>query len=203
MNLLIPAHTSTCEILVVNSRFITTIARVTTPAEAKQSLSAVRAQMPDAHHHVYAFRIGHGASIIEGMSDDGEPSGTAGPPVLAVLRGKPELGDVLAVVTRYFGGTKLGTGGLVRAYTEAAQAGLANTLFERKIKKVLLGVEVPYALYEIVKRLVMQHDGHIEDESFTGDVTVIARFPAVAVPGFSTLLREISAGRCVPIVLED
>jgi putative IMPACT (imprinted ancient) family translation regulator len=79
--------------------------------------------MPNASHHVYAFRVGHGNSIIEGMSDDGEPTGTAGPPVLAVLRGT-QIGDIIVIVTRYFGGTKLGTGGLVRAYPEAAQIAL-------------------------------------------------------------------------------
>ncbi len=98
---------------------------MTTVDEAKAFLAAVRAEMPDANHHVYAYRVGFGNSVIEGMSDDGEPSGTSGPPVLAVLRGSG-IGDVIVVVTRYFGGTKLGTGGLVRAYSEGARAGLES-----------------------------------------------------------------------------
>ena len=101
------------------------LAASTTVKEAKAFLAAVRAEMPDANHHVYAYRVGFGNSVIEGMSDDGEPSGTSGPPVLAVLRGSG-IGDVIVVVTRYFGGTKLGTGGLVRAYSDAARAGSGN-----------------------------------------------------------------------------
>jgi uncharacterized YigZ family protein len=198
----VPAETSRSEIIVVNSRFITTVGRVDTTDGVKRLLKRLRAEMPDASHHVYAFRVGYGNSVIEGMSDDGEPSGTAGPPVLAVLRGT-DVGDTSVVVTRYFGGTKLGTGGLVRAYTEAAQVGLANTRFEEKIKKILLGVEVPYSFYETLKMLIVKHNGHIEDETFAADVTVIAHFPESLVPSFAAALAEASAGRAQPIVLED
>jgi uncharacterized YigZ family protein len=199
---LFPSQTSHTEIVVVNSRFITTIFRVSSPVEVKQCLSQVRAQMPDASHHVYAFRIGHGNSIIEGMSDDGEPSGTAGPPVLAVLRGKADIGDILIVVTRYFGGTKLGTGGLVRAYTEAAQTGLANTTFEPKIAKQMLGVELPYHFYDSLKRMIPKYDGHIEDETFTDNVTVIVQLPSSQAAAFAAELKELSAGRIEPILLD-
>ena len=83
----IPARTTRVETVVVNSRFIATIGRADTVAEARQFIQAARDEMPDATHHVYAFRVGYGGSVTEGMSDDGEPSGTSGPPVLAVLRG--------------------------------------------------------------------------------------------------------------------
>src|SRR5512134_2891681 len=109
----IPAGQHRTDIVVVNSRFITTIAPAAMPEDAKRFIASIRAEMPDASHHVYAFRAGYGNSVIEGMSDDGEPSGTAGPPTLAVLRGAG-IGDIVLVTTRYFGGTKLGTGGLVR-----------------------------------------------------------------------------------------
>ena len=121
----IPTEKPRLTLEVSNSRFITTVSYVDSVNSARGFLAAVRDEMPDANHHVYAYRIGYGNSVIEGMSDDGEPSGTAGPPVLAVLRGT-NIGDVIVIVTRYFGGTKLGTGGLVRAYSEAARLGLSS-----------------------------------------------------------------------------
>lgn len=200
---LIPTTNSTTETVVINSRFVTSIACVGTTDEAKNFLSQIRADMPEASHHVYAFRIGHGNSVIEGMSDDGEPSGTAGPPVLAVLRGNTSIGDIIVVVTRYFGGTKLGTGGLVRAYKEAAQVGIANTQFEPKIDKKLLGVEASYSFYDTLKKLIQNHNGYTEDEAFTDNVTVIARFPVDDIASFTDALKEASAGRISPIMLDD
>src|SRR5512142_772503 len=120
----VPASTVRAEHEVSRSRFIATLSNTATVQEARAFIAAVRAEMPDATHHVYAFKVGYGASVTEGLSDDGEPTGTSGPPVLAVLRGA-EVGDVAIVITRYFGGTKLGTGGLVRAYSDAARAAVA------------------------------------------------------------------------------
>src|SRR4051812_28537673 len=104
MSTLVPAGRASVEIRVSNSRFVAQAAPTATVAEARAFIAEVRAAMPDATHHVYAYRIGHGATTTEGQSDAGEPPGTAGRPVLAVLRGS-ELGDVSVVVTRYFGGT--------------------------------------------------------------------------------------------------
>src|SRR5947209_14285779 len=112
---LIPTATTRIEQEVSRSHFIATLAKVESVAAARAFIASIRAEMPDASHHVYAFKVGYGSSVNEGLSDDGEPSGTSGPPVLAVLRGT-DIGDVVLVVTRYFGGTKLGTGGLSRAY---------------------------------------------------------------------------------------
>ncbi len=198
---LTPVDSARTEITVVNSRFITTVAPATSVETAKSVLEEVRGEMPDASHHVYAFRVGHGNSVIDGMSDDGEPSGTAGPPVLAVLRGTG-LGDVIVIVTRYFGGTKLGTGGLVRAYGDAARSGLAAVKTALKIEKRLLGLELPYPLYESIKRLISAHEGIIEDETFAEQVTVIARFPRDHVDAFSDAVMEASAGRIQPIDLD-
>ncbi len=190
------------ETQVSNSRFICTIDRVTTAAEVKPYLARLRAEMPDASHHVYAFRIGYGNSVIEGMSDDGEPPGTAGPPVLAVLRGSP-LGDILVAVTRYFGGTKLGTGGLVRAYGDAARQGLASLPTETNILKKMLGLEVPYPIYERVKRLIAEHQGAVEDETFAADVTLMVNMPVETIPAFTQALRELSNGQVEPVMLDS
>ena len=114
----VPTGEAVIEIEVKRSRFIGYAAPAATVEAARGFIESVRQRHPDASHHVYAFEVGHGASVTHGMSDDGEPSGTAGRPALVVVENH-ELGDVVAVVVRYFGGTKLGTGGLVRAYTQA------------------------------------------------------------------------------------
>lgn len=198
----VPMGFQRTETEVAKSRFIASVDRIETADEARAFIARIRAEMPDANHHVYAFRAGHGASVVEGMSDDGEPSGTSGPPVLAVLRGSG-IGDVVIVVTRYFGGTKLGTGGLVRAYSEAAHVALNQLPTEEKIEKQLLGFEVSYSLFEQVKLLIAAHGGDIEDESFAGDVTLMVRFATRDVEAFTNELRDLSAGRIAPIVLEE
>lgn len=198
----IPAEIYRTGITVINSRFITTIAPAPSVESARAFLAGIRTEMPDASHHVHAFRVGHGNSVIEGMSDDGEPSGTAGPPTLAVLRGS-DVGDIVLVTTRYFGGTKLGTGGLVRAYGDAARTALSNLPTTKKIPKTLLGIETPYHFYELVKRLIVQHQGTIDDETFMSDVTVLAIFPNDAISAFTEALKEATAGRLEPIALSN
>jgi uncharacterized YigZ family protein len=158
--------------------------------------------MPDASHHVYAFRVGYGNSVTEGVSDDGEPAGTAGPPVLAVLRGF-DIGDTIIVVTRYFGGTKLGTGGLVRAYSEAARTALDTLKTEEKIPKQIVGVETPYHFYEQIKYLISKHNGRIDDETFAGEITLIITFPQEDVAVFADNLRELTAGQIQALILGD
>jgi uncharacterized YigZ family protein len=189
------------EIVVLNSRFITSIGRAATADEAKTFLKQVGEEMSDASHHVYAFRAGFGNSVTEGMSDAGEPSGTAGPPTLAVLRGT-DIGDVIVVVTRYFGGTKLGTGGLARAYSEATRTGLNSLPTELKIEKRIVGIEISYSLFEIIKRMIASNDGVILDESFTGTVAIMAEFPLNRIDGFADELREATNGQVEPIIFD-
>src|SRR5690606_3524940 len=138
--------------------------------------------------------IGHGATKIEGMSDDGEPSGTAGRPTLAVVRGSG-LGDVVVVVTRYFGGTLLGTGGLVRAYSDAAKEVLAALPREEKVERRTLAVTVSYAAYEAARRLVAAHMGSIGDEEFAAEVTLLVTLPLPQVEPLTAALREVTAGQ--------
>ncbi len=190
----IPAATTRVEIVVVNSRFIATIGEVRTVEEAKAFIERVRAEFPDATHNVSAFRVGYGASVIEGMSDDGEPAGTAGRPALAVLRGA-DLGDVGLVITRYFGGTKLGTGGLVRAYTSAAQEALAALPRAERVERRTGLVSLPYSLYQPVRHVVEAHAGEIVARDFAGEVTLTVVFAADECAGFEAALAELSAGR--------
>ena len=190
------------EIEILRSRFIATVSFAGSVENAKAFITNVRSEMPDASHHVYAYRVGHGNSVIEGMSDDGEPTGTAGPPILSILRGKSEIGDIAVVVTRFFGGTKLGTGGLVRAYSEATHAVLKEMKTEEKIEKHLLGFEISYSLYERTKLLIVEYNGEINDEQFTGSIMIMALFPVRDIPNFKRELLDLSAGKVEIIRLD-
>jgi uncharacterized YigZ family protein len=176
---------------VLNSRFIATATPVFSVDEAKAFVARIRAEFPDATHHVPAFLVGHGASVIAHTSDAGEPSGTAGRPALAVLQGSG-LGDVAVVVTRYFGGTKLGTGGLVRAYGDAVRAILEVLPRAQKVPTHTLLIATPYPLFERVRLAVEAHSGQILEEEFAVEVTITARFPTERVPGFQASVRELS-----------
>ncbi|MBW4435887.1 MAG: YigZ family protein [Pleurocapsa minor GSE-CHR-MK-17-07R] len=193
----VPAATSTIEIERNKSRFIGTAGRARTTAEAKLFLNGVRQAYPDATHHAYAFRAGYGNSVQEGLSDDGEPSGTAGPPIMNYVRGA-NLGDLVVVVTRYYGGINLGTGGLVRAYGDAAREVIATLPVEEKVSRVAFTLIVPYAQHARVKQLLSQHDGRIDDEQFAGSVTLRIILLASRMADFTTLLRDASSGTLIP-----
>ena len=197
---LIPAERVQTEIIIKKSRFITTAQVATSVPEARGVIAGARAEMPDANHHVYAFRVGFGKTVTEGMSDDGEPKGTSGPPTLAVLRGSG-IGDIALVTTRYFGGTKLGTGGLVRAYTESAQEALSMLKTELKVEKRLLGLELPYSLYNIVKRLIATHRGEIQEEEFTAQIMIIVRFTVDDLDPFTEALQERTSAQVLVLDL--
>lgn len=197
----IPQQIHRAEITIANSRFIGTAGFSETAEQARAFISTVRQEMNDATHNVYAFRAGYGNSIIEGMSDDGEPSGTSGPPTLAVLRGF-DIGDVVVVITRYFGGTLLGTGGLVRAYSECARSVLSTLPLERKIERKTVGIEMPYPLYQSIKRLIEQFEGINLKEIFEANVMLTGEFPVDVIPSLITEIVEISSGSVEPLILD-
>lgn len=192
----VPAKEVRQEIVIQGSRFIATLAPVFSVEEAKEFLARIRAEFDDATHNVPAFLVGGGNSISEHASDDGEPSGTAGRPALAVLRGSG-LGDVAVVVTRYFGGTKLGTGGLVRAYTQAVQEVVSSVPRAEKVMADTLLLAAPYPLLERIRILVDDIGGEILDEEFGADVTLTLRFRVDDTARFQTGLQELSAGKLV------
>ena len=198
----IPQTTTRIEYMMSNSRFISTVGYAASIDEAKAFIQSIRDEMPDASHHVYAFRVGYGSSVIEGMSDDGEPSGTSGPPALAVLRGS-NIGDIVLVITRFFGGTKLGTGGLVYAYTNAAKEAITALPTELKVARKLVGVTVPYHLYERLKQLTDKYEGLLEEEDFGAEITRYIRFPEENITPFSEDIRELSAGQVTPVLLDE
>jgi uncharacterized YigZ family protein len=181
------------EMRVVNSRFIATAGPVFSVEEARAFVARIKAEFVDATHNVPAYLIGHGASVIAHCSDDGEPAGTAGPPALAVLRGSG-LGDVAVVVTRYFGGTKLGTGGLVRAYGDAVREVLAVLPRAVKLPTYTVRIETPYNLFEPIRRLVQGHQGQALDEAFAESVTMTVRLPQDRLADLQDALQEVSRG---------
>lgn len=190
----IPAQTVRTETVVSRSRFIATAGYADTVEAARTFIQAIRQEMPDATHHVYAFCVGYGSSVNEGLSDDGEPAGTSGKPVMAVLRGA-KIGDAVLVVTRYFGGTKLGTGGLVRAYSAAAKAVLEVLPRTEKVTLMTGRLTCPYAAYEPIKRLLAEYDGRIAQETFTEQITLQFSLPEEYFQDFSQHVRDVG-GRC-------
>lgn len=198
---LVPAEEIRREHIVSNSRFIATLAPVDNVEAAKAFHARLRAEFPDATHHVAAWRIGWGNSVIEHCSDDGEPAGTAGRPALAVLRGSG-LGDVAVVVTRYFGGTKLGTGGLVRAYTESVQRVVTDVPRAQRLPVCVVMLALPYPQLEQVRRLAAARRGEIVAQDFAADVTLTLHFPQEELPAFQSALSEISAGKLRAEIIE-
>ncbi|HWR65279.1 MAG TPA: YigZ family protein [Bellilinea sp.] len=198
---LLPSAERHTEIVAVNSRFIASIAPIFSVEAAREYIAKIRAAHPEADHHVPAFIVGHGASTTQHCSDDGEPQGTAGRPALAVLKGSG-LGDVVVVVTRYFGGTKLGTGGLVRAYTDAVKAVLDGLPLAEKVAVHIAMLVLPYPYFEQVRQLVSAHGGRILDEDFAGDITLTLQFATGRFPAFQEALRELSSGTLQAEIVE-
>jgi len=190
---LIPAEEIRREHVVVNSRFIATLAPVANTEEARAFIARIRKEFADATHNVPAYVLGGGNTVSDYCSDDGEPSGTAGRPVLAVLHGSG-FGDVAVVVTRFFGGTLLGKGGLVRAYTESTQLVVNAVRRARRQQVHVVMLALPYNLLERVRILVQKHQGDILDESFAADITMTFRLPVENTDQFRMDLSELSAG---------
>ena len=134
-------------------------------------------------------------------SDDGEPSGTAGKPALAVLKGS-DLGDIAVVITRYFGGTKLGTGGLVQAYGDLVKAVLENLPKAQKVPVHIVMLSIPYNWIDRIRIKIKNHQGVILEESFTLDVGIILQIPISAYPAFEKDVQDSSKGKFTPFIYE-
>lgn len=197
---IVPRSEARAEIIVNKSRFIASASRASTPEEAREYILRVKLEYPDASHHVPAFIIGHGAGITTHCSDAGEPSGTAGRPVLAVLLGSG-LGDVVVVVTRYFGGILLGTGGLVRAYSDAVRAVLTVIPRAEKVSTVQALVRLPYTYLDRARLLVEKFSGKIESEEFEEDVRMNVRFREELFDPFQIALQNMTRGSVQAIII--
>lgn len=197
----VPLHEIRREHVVVNSRFIATLAPALSIDEARAFMARIKKEFADASHNVPAYIIGGGNTVTEYFSDDGEPAGTSGRPALTVLRGSG-LGDVALVITRYFGGTLLGTGGLVKAYTESAQM-VVNAVGRGELVLTHLALlAIPYNLLERVRLLAARQRGQILGEDFAADITLTLQFPVDSFDAFQSDLRELSAGKLQAEVIE-
>lgn len=190
---LIPARRIETEFTEKNSRFITNAAPAFSVSDARDFITIIKEKYPDASHHVPVYLIGHGASQTAHCSDDGEPSGTAGRPALAVLMGSG-LGDIALVITRYFGGTKLGTGGLVRAYSDSVRRLLEQLPRARKLATTTIMFVIPYALFEQTQLIVRNYVGSVLDETYGADVTLTVRLADEHLEAFKAKMVTLTRG---------
>ena len=181
------------EIVEKKSRFIADICPVNTEEEALEMIARIRKEYWDARHHCFAYRIGNG-QVLERCSDDGEPAQTAGRPMLDVIAGEG-LHNVCAVVTRYFGGTLLGTGGLVRAYSQATKEGLANCTIVTKLPGVKLSVHTDYNGLGKIQYLAGKEGLSLLDSIYTEEVELIYLIPLEKVGKIQADFTEATAGK--------
>lgn len=169
-----PVPLEPCEVVteVKKSRFIARAARAEDRGQAMQLLEQAKLDYPDARHHCWAYLLGDPSGACSAsMSDDGEPGGTAGKPILNVLQHKG-IGDVMVVVIRYFGGIKLGAGGLVRAYSAAAQSAMEQLLVLQREPETQATLLVAFAQEQLVRHWLQQRDGQIVDISYATQVSL-------------------------------
>jgi uncharacterized YigZ family protein len=191
----IPAGPHRVEQTVRRSRFITTLAPAPTAVAAHAFIDSIRLEFPDATHNCWAFAAGPpGATAAVGMSDDGEPHGTAGRPMLEALL-HSGVGEVAAVVTRYYGGVKLGKGGLQRAYSGGVKHALESLPRSERVERVLRVVTIEYGALDSVRRAASELDVEIRAEHFTDDVRLDMAIPAGSVERFSDTVAELTAGK--------
>ncbi len=172
----IPAEERREEHRVSNSRFIAIGRPVHSVESAREFIAEIRREFPDATHWVPAYIVGSGQTEISHCNDDGEPSGTAGRPILSLLQSEGWT-DIAVVVVRYFGGTKLGTGGLVRAYSQSVKKLLSSMPIAQKIRAIRINLIFPYHLYQKIENLLLQSGAEIEHRDFAHQVSLTALIP--------------------------
>jgi uncharacterized YigZ family protein len=190
----IPAETIATELSIKKSVFISTVRHIKTRGQVKIIVQAQRAQHPKANHVVWAFCLNIRNRQDLGMSDDGEPSGTAGRPTLKVLQ-HSQLTNTLVTTIRYFGGTKLGTGGLVKAYTESAKQALDQVSRIPLIKKLTAQLKFPYEQLKTIKRTLDQPHVQIVDIQYGAAVTLTCLIPEESLAQVEEQLTECTSGR--------
>lgn len=177
------------------SRFVADLAPAVTEDQALAVVASVRQRHPDASHHCWAFRLAGGRARSD---DDGEPGGTAGPPILRHLDGA-ELADVVCVVTRWFGGTKLGTGGLVRAYGDAAAAAIEDATIA--VGPVLARYRVvhPFDLTGPIAAVLAAHDVTTVTADYGMEVELTVTVPVAVAEAFTTALADATSGQVTAV----
>ena len=193
----VPRGTSQYECTIKRSRFVAQAWVVTDRGAVDTIVSDLRREHREAHHVAYAFVVGDARSQLLGLSDDGEPHGTAGRPILDILRGS-DITDCLVTVVRYFGGTKLGTGGLVHAYGDAARGCLDDLATETKRDLRVGSVTCPYPLLTVVRTILLDLRAEISKETFNEAVTVDFLLERGSEDRLREALQDVSRGTLSP-----
>ena len=190
----IPAGQHRVEEEINRSRFISTVACVPTVEAARAFIDTIRAEFADASHNCWAYLVGPPGSTGQvGYSDDGEPHGTAGRPMFTVLE-HSGLGDVAAVVTRYFGGRLLGRGGLVRAYSGGVKLALETLPLSEHRPMVDLSLVVEYGYLAQVHYLLHEFEAEITEQEYGVDVSLLVRLPQTRSDALQEALLQLTAG---------
>ena len=194
---LIPAQLHRAEEEIKHSRFITTLAYTPTVEAARAFMGAMNAEFADASHNCWAYVVGPPGSAAQvGMSDAGEPHGTAGRPMLTVLL-HSGVGDICAVVTRYFGGTLLGTGGLVKAYSGGVQLALATLPTTERVPKAVVEVVIDYSAITLFKRLLAEFEVEVSVEDFAVDASFRLKLPGERLDAFLAAMTSLTSGQAL------
>lgn len=193
----IPAATHRVEEEIKRSRFITTVAHTPTVEDARAFIAEVSAEFADASHNCWAYVVGAPGSTGQvGMSDAGEPHGTAGRPMLTVLL-HSGVGDICAVVTRYFGGTLLGKGGLVKAYSGGVQLALESLPTVERVPSAELTLVFGYSAVTPFQRMLPDYEAQVLSEEYAVDVTARVKLPLEQVEPFALAMRELTNGEAL------
>ncbi|MFT5232204.1 MAG: putative YigZ family protein [Candidatus Krumholzibacteriia bacterium] len=181
------------EIKIQRSRFIGLAGHASDEKSAREFIAAAAKKYHDSRHVCFGWRLGTPPQERENRSDDGEPSGTAGEPILTEIR-KRQLSELVVVVVRYFGGIKLGTGGLARAYGQGAQLALQEAVVREVLQGIDFALCFPYALQKTIRHLIAQNDGKIVTEEYGADVHWQIWLPHSQCAPFQARLTEATSG---------
>ena len=188
------AQNSNIEFKEKGSRFIGRAFFVESQSRVEEYLESTRKKYFDATHNCFAYRFGLFENENSRFSDDGEPSGTAGKPILQSIIGN-DLTNVLVIVTRYFGGTKLGAGGLVRAYSQAAVEALAISKKQKCYLETEIKLHYSYELTNITQRTIENHQARIIEQNYGEQVDIVVSIRNTKVESFTSQLVELTADR--------
>lgn len=190
-----PVPSKSCEVCyeVKKSRFIARAVFADTREQAMSELAQAKKDYPDARHHCWSYQFGNPKSAASAaMSDDGEPSGTAGKPILNVLQHK-DVGDVMIIVTRYFGGIKLGAGGLVRAYSASAQMAMDALETEQQVARESFELICDFSQEQPIRHWLSLHDGVIDGTHYSQHVTMSVALAEEAGSALGEYLASLGA----------
>lgn len=191
MSYFTPTELAQAEIEIKKSRFLAFAKGIQSRAEGMEWLEEMKAAYPDARHHCWAYILGDPACATNaGMGDDGEPSGTAGKPILNVLQHKA-VGDVMIIVVRYFGGIKLGAGGLTRAYSQSAQAVMEILPSHKQVPLTSVKIDCDFSQEQPIRHLLSTLEGQVDSIDYGQQVAIEVRLPTSHLASFTNSLNAI------------